>query len=303
MITKLKRRYFVNSFQIECFLALSESLNFTHTASALFITQPTLSRIISSLEKELNMKLLDRNSRGVALTPAGKAFAEECPAIINAYRTSVLKAELAQKGSIGTLKVGFQRDTFEPFTVDLIKTFTQRFPNIFVELIPLSPSELLQAFDGRSVDAVVAGGVPQTESAKRLLLNSRVECAALPLGHPFENRESIRMEELKGEKFVIMSRNASCSGYESIIQKAIDAGFTPQIVAETDYVPSVLMLVACNKGISILYKDLESTARGKVKFVPLENVKTFDRWLIWDSKSENPCLEHLVHTAEEIFCG
>ena len=50
-------------FQLECFCALADSLNFTQTANAMFITQPALSRAISSLEQELQLTLLQRTGQ------------------------------------------------------------------------------------------------------------------------------------------------------------------------------------------------------------------------------------------------
>ena len=58
-------------FQLECYYALAQSLNFTQTASQQYITQPALSRSISSLEKELGIKLVNRTTHTVSLTPAG----------------------------------------------------------------------------------------------------------------------------------------------------------------------------------------------------------------------------------------
>ena len=57
--------------QLECFMVLAQRLNFTQAADDLFMAQPALSRLISALEKELDLQLFYRNSRSVALTPAG----------------------------------------------------------------------------------------------------------------------------------------------------------------------------------------------------------------------------------------
>lgn len=73
-------------FQLECYYALAQSLNFTQTASQQYITQPALSRSISSLEKELGIKLVNRTTHTVSLTPAGRVFAEECRKIISTYQ-------------------------------------------------------------------------------------------------------------------------------------------------------------------------------------------------------------------------
>ena len=72
-------------FQLECFCALADSLNFTQTANAMFITQPALSRAISSLEQELQLTLLQRTTHSVTLTPAGKIFSSECHKMLKEF--------------------------------------------------------------------------------------------------------------------------------------------------------------------------------------------------------------------------
>ena len=84
--------------QLECFMVLAQRLNFTQAADDLFMAQPALSRLISALEKELDLQLFYRNSRSVALTPAGTVFFKKCPKILDEYRGSVVAARLAQEG-------------------------------------------------------------------------------------------------------------------------------------------------------------------------------------------------------------
>ena len=67
----------MNTTQIKCFLALAETLNFTKAAARLYMSQPGLSRQISSLEQELNTQLFIRGSKGVTTTPAGALLARE----------------------------------------------------------------------------------------------------------------------------------------------------------------------------------------------------------------------------------
>lgn len=287
-------------FQLQCFVSVANTLNFTRSANELYITQPALSKSISSLEQELNLQLLTRSKRSVSLTAAGKLFAEECRKIIESFESGVNRAKLAVTGTIGTLKLGFQRDTFESFTVDLVRAFSSRHPEITLDLIPCSPTGQIRGLEYGELDAIIAGdnAVPFSPD-NHLLLSSRVECAAVPEGHRLARREFVQMEELKDENFITMSPSASRLGFESLIQKAMNAGFSPKIVAQVDHVPSLLMLIACGQGISILYRNLEKNADGKVVFVPLEDVVPFRRWLIWNEMNQNPCLKHLIQVARQ----
>ena len=109
-------------------MVLAQRLNFTQAADDLFMAQPALSRLISALEKELDLQLFYRNSRSVALTPAGTVFFKKCPKILDEYRGSVVAARLAQEGYRGSLTLGIMRDTFEPKLPTLYQRFRTAYP-------------------------------------------------------------------------------------------------------------------------------------------------------------------------------
>ena len=136
----------MNLEQIESFLVLAQRLNFTQAANDLFMAQPALSRLIAALEKELEVQLFHRNSRGVSLTPAGEAFLRECPAILDGYRRSVSAAQLAQKGYAGTLTLGILRDAFHPEAVDIYQAMERRYPEVRLLLREYSHSQLIRRF-------------------------------------------------------------------------------------------------------------------------------------------------------------
>ena len=64
-----------------------------------------------------------------------------------------------------------------------------------------------------------------------------------------------------------------------------------------------LMLVACGVGISILYRDLSVNAHDRIRFVPLDGVDTFKRFLTWDQDSSNPALSAFLRCTESFFAG
>ncbi|MBR1846142.1 MAG: LysR family transcriptional regulator [Bacilli bacterium] len=79
--------------QIEMILKVSETLNFTKAAEAMFLTQPTLTYQIQMAEEELRFKIFDRSQKSVALTPSGKTFVESLRPILNSYRIAVEQAQ------------------------------------------------------------------------------------------------------------------------------------------------------------------------------------------------------------------
>ena len=288
----------MNTFQAECFLALSKSLNFTLTAEELYISQPTLSRNIAALEKEIGVKLLERNTKSVELTAAGLRFAKNCEIFLARYQRILEEARMAQEGVIGQLRIGIQQDAFEPFTVELVNRFRSEYPQIQPLLCPMTLSDLVRKLNAGKLDLIVAAGELNLRNPGRLLLSERAECAVLPPDHPLADRKTLRIEALREEPFVAMSPVASSSGHYLLLHYAKEAGFSPNIVATADSVPAMMMQVACGAGVGILYQDLEPNAHGLLRFVPLENVEKFRRWLMWDADSSNPALQAFISCAE-----
>ena len=281
-------------FQLECFCALADSLNFTQTANAMFITQPALSRAISSLEQELQLTLLQRTTHSVTLTPAGKIFSRECQKLLKDLQRVSERARSAQTGQVGSVRIGFQRDNFETYIADFVNLFRHSHSDIALELLPFSVNELNNALQEKTADAVISGGPPANESIRSLMIANLPECVALPLDHPLADREVLDMRELKNEKFIAMSRSISCSGFESIIHKSLVAGFEAPIVAQVELLPTLMTLVACGQGISILHRDMLARSNGRIAFVPLRSVSYFRRFLMWDINNDNPCLKPLI---------
>lgn len=72
----------MNTFQISCFLAVAEHLNFARAAEQLHVTQPAVTQQIHSLEKELGVSLFARTTRSVRLTQEGRLFLQDARAAV-----------------------------------------------------------------------------------------------------------------------------------------------------------------------------------------------------------------------------
>ena len=286
--------------QLESFLVLAQRLSFTQAAEDLFISQPALSRMISALEQELGLQLFFRSSRSVSLTPAGRAFAKECPRILDSYRSGVDAALRAQRGCRGRVTVGILRDTFDASAVRLHQRMGEEYPQIHLIFQELSHSDLIRALMAGEVDAIInTGEALPPEEVETIVLRRDRQCAVVPVGSPLARMRSLRMEDLREENFVIMSRTSSLPGYGLVWRMAADAGFMPKVVAEANYVPSLLMLVACGVGVSTLTENLEYLSQEMVSFIPLVGVPLSCHAFAWRRDSQNPSLPFLLETVRK----
>src|SRR5829696_3583942 len=93
--------------QLRCFVAVAEELHFGRAADRLNMTQPPLSRQIQVLERVLGVSLLDRTSRSVRLTHAGRSFLLEARRVLRIADTAILNTRQMAKGEAGRLAIGF----------------------------------------------------------------------------------------------------------------------------------------------------------------------------------------------------
>lgn len=286
--------------QLESFLVLAQRLSFTQAAEDLFISQPALSRMISALEQELGLQLFYRSSRSVSLTPAGRAFSQECPRILDSYRIGVDAALLAQRGFRGHITVGILRDTFDSSAVKLYQRMRAEYPQIHLSFEEFSHSDLIRTLMAGEVDAVInTGEALPSEEVDSIVLRRDRQCAVVPVSSPLAQMRSLRMEDLKEEDFVVMSRTSSLPGYGLLWKMAADAGFMPKVVAEANYVPSLLMLVACGVGVSTLTDNLEYLSQEMVSFIPLVGVPLSCHAFAWRKDSQNPSLPFLLEAVQK----
>ena len=266
-----------------------------------YITQPALSRSISSLEKELGIKLANRTTHTVSLTPAGRVFAEECRKIISTYQDGVQNALTASQSIVGRVRLGVPIDSFEPLAVKLVRAITEKHSGIHIELKFNTPTRLLRALDDDLVDVIIASGRPRSAESKYLLVDRRMDYVVISSVHPLADREEVSFSELRYENFIAISRSSSIAGYQSIIDHASAGGFSPNIVGEAETVSSLLMMVACGVGITVLYKEHQPiSATDAVRFIPLKGEKYFNRYLIWN-RLDNSCLDSVLEVAKELF--
>lgn len=117
----------MNLSQLNYFKKLAEVLHYTRAAQELFITQPTLSGAISSLEKELGAPLFERNRRSVLLTPYGEVFYEYVCLALRAIDDGVAAVSARSSASFGTVNLGTTFTTQDHYLSSLIRDFEEAF--------------------------------------------------------------------------------------------------------------------------------------------------------------------------------
>ena len=124
----------MNTFQLECFLAVSDYLNFAIAAEHLHVTQPAVTQQIHSLEKELNVKLFHRTTRTVKITEEGKIFFEDARRMVDISRRARKRFENPDERKIQLLSIGSYSFGQMFLLAPVLRKLSKQYPNLHPRL-------------------------------------------------------------------------------------------------------------------------------------------------------------------------
>ena len=154
----------MNIFQLSCFLAVAEYLNFAQAAQSLHVTHPAVSQQIQSLEKELNVKLFRRTTRTVRLTEEGKAFLRDAQQIVALSERAKKRFGNAMDGNIETLTIGCYNFPCMFLLSDALEVLRSIRPELHPRLQTIPFQHIYRMLEEEDLDAVVVSRVGQNEN-------------------------------------------------------------------------------------------------------------------------------------------
>ncbi len=245
------------------FLVLAQELHFSRAAERLAISQPPLSWNIRQLEDSLGARLFERNSRGVRLTEAGRAFVPAAQALLAQADDAARLARDVEGGVRGSLRVGYVSSMLYRDLPRLLHDFGERHPEIRVRSFELnSQAQVVELSHGRiDVGFLHSSQLPHTLHAEPFSADPFLCC--LPRGHALARSRVVDPAALKGETFVMFAREASPDYHERVLTICTSAGFSPDIRHEVRHWPSVVTLVARGLGVALVPEAVRHASVGK----------------------------------------
>src|SRR3954463_10122934 len=121
--------------QLNYFVAIAEEQSFTRAAERLWVAQPGLSTQIRRLEAELGVRLFERHTRGVTLTPAGTLFLERARAALAAAEAAAATGLDLQAGAIGSVRLGIAGEARWRPAAALLRRFGEERPRVELTVV------------------------------------------------------------------------------------------------------------------------------------------------------------------------
>jgi DNA-binding transcriptional LysR family regulator len=281
----------IDIHQIKAFLAVADALQFKGAAERLHITQPALSRIVKALELEVGAQLLQRTTRVVELTGAGRVFAEQSRLALAHIERAAVLARRAQAGQIGNLRIAYMDFAINGALPEIIEAFSKNFPQIAIDLVHIPSTLQKDAIHDSSVDVGFMIGPFHADNIKTILFAKEKLVVLLPTEHRLAKRKAIRLRELAKEKFVLGGPDSWEAFRHHFFAISHAAGFLPDIAQEASTSDGIFGLVAANTGISIYPECVMNIQRSGLVIRPLVDQGVLLELVVcWKSAVTNPVI-------------
>ena len=146
----------INSSQVQCFLAVARTQNFTRAAQELYLSQPVLSRKIASLEEDLGLVLLNRSGRAVTLTAAGERMQAFFQRYVDELDSLMQELERERSAAAAQIRLGmFEGFDLSDFLHSLLFDFRLQHNNTTIQFESGTAMQLQQGLQNGQYDAVL----------------------------------------------------------------------------------------------------------------------------------------------------
>ncbi|MGO4547210.1 LysR family transcriptional regulator [Paenibacillus sp. 2TAB23] len=231
--------------QLRYFCKVAQCGSITRAADEFHVSQPSISKTIALLEKEVGMQLFDRLGRGIQLNQHGAKFYKHAIAIVNHVDDSLQELKDTTEEPSGKIRLLILAAS--NLMPDLFINFYKIYPKINLQLVRRDKDESLLSNDWDLCISATPSHYPELEST--LLLKEDL-VLAVPSDHPLAKRKSIHLSEAADYKFISYTKGASIRTLSDSICHF--SGFQPNIVFESDSVQTVKVMLQNKVGIALI---------------------------------------------------
>lgn len=243
--------------QIEAFVYVVRHKSFSRAADAIYLTQPTVSAHISSLEKELGTKLIDRSGKSIEPTDAGKLFFEHAVNLINIRDNAVFSLSSYNNIIKGKIEIAASTVPSQIILPNLMKSFTEIYKDVSFSITQMDSAEVAAAVLEKEYEIGIVG--TKFESSK--LCCNKIADDKLVLITPNNKRyasiedDKIPFSTIAKEKFIIREAGSGTRReFERIIEESGITKSSINIIGQMNSTEAIKQSVSMGLGVSIMSK-------------------------------------------------
>lgn len=264
--------------QLRILKAIATEKNFTKASELLYLSQPSLSKQLKRLEKNLDVLLINRENNKISLTENGQVFLEYSERILALCEESCRALIDLKNGERGNLTVGASQTIGTYLMPRVLALFAQNYPQIDLKVQVNSTRLIAKNIINREIDIAVVGGEIPDELKKNLTIENFVEdefSLIVSRSHPFAKKKIITKEDLYHLNFITLNSN-------STIRKFIDKILTKnqietkqlKIIMQLNSIEGIKTAVSLGLGAAFVSSSaIEKEIKLKtIKILKIENI-------------------------------
>jgi DNA-binding transcriptional LysR family regulator len=235
--------------RLQAFVAVAERLNFTRASEYLGVAQQLLSQKIARLERDLGLRLFDRDTRNVALTEAGAVIYRDAVDLLARIEATELNAHRAARGESGRIVIGAGNYGVQHAVPAILRAFHARYPGVSIELYEHHTSDQLDALRRGEIDVAFAILPPNHGDLQFELMHETGFVLAMPADGAPRTREPVDLARFRDARFLATPRQLS-PGLDDVKNLIFrDAGFTPIIAQYAHQISTFIALISAGVGV------------------------------------------------------
>lgn len=254
--------------QLQYFHALAQALHYTRTSEQLHISQPSLSYAIAELEKELGVKLFQKEKRVVTLTAYGQCFLPYADKALSLIHEGCTALKTMAGDATQVVRMGYFHSISASFIPALIESFylQEGTRNIRFQFEENTSYDILSQIQSGALD--LGFSVHQAEWAQTAAVIRQPLYLAVPANHPLAVRQSVSFVDFAREPQIMLEHSSNLR--TSINQIFSQHGMIPNVVFEVRECNAALQYVSLEFGVSIL-PQVPAMDSDKISVLPISN--------------------------------
>lgn len=292
----------MNSQQLHCFVCVADRLNFTKAAEELYLSTPTVTHHIKSLEEELNTTLFIRSSRMVQLTEAGNVFYRDAKEILSKMEIAEKRVQKITDQNITFLRIGCTSNAVLAFMEDALCNLQTKFPQTYPQIIVQDYFQLKSLFHNKQLDVMLATKemIKDMQDCSYQKIRDVINYAILSDKSSLTAKNTLTFEDLKEECLITLHPKYIPFQYGNKLQEKITLHSQSHfhISCENDQVG--ILLAKCGYGVAIFPEFCIPDNSNHLIAIPLEDEKcNIDYGIAYHKNTKIDYIRYLIHQFQE----
>lgn len=291
----------MNTFQLECFVAVADYRSFSKASQKMHISQPAITKSIKALETELMFPLFIRNSRSVALTESGLSFYNDAKKVLDILRGSIEKARSLSLQTTRIIRIGTSMPENLVYLASFIRQFHKDYPDIVVTITKKEPKDLLSLMRFGSIDAII----DDSSSMHDLFGVDYIPIRLCPIvalvnrSNPLSCKDILTAKDIEGQRIIMPSPSIRGQLTNSKFGQWISSLNAKEFV-HVDSVEMMQSLLLVDEGIAFPPNYLQNFLEELCQ-IPLEEKMNAEIDLFYPKDITDPAMKYFLKEAEVYY--